>query len=238
METWQDIKDFFFDAVQDRETSQAFFTTTQAVAWANAALWEMAEVTKYYDVTQAQNTAAGTRIYQVGASGMPPLGIWRVEIDDEAIRPTTEKTISKDRAKWENRSGIPKFYYLDQANAVPDRLKLGLYEEPDGIYELRTYSYGVPAQVSDSADGDSLQVPQWAIHGVLWYMLSEAYMAETRRMNMDTSAFYRMLFEGILDRLEARTNNRLAKRWVAAEGGHQFDADFWSNLPDTIPEPA
>jgi len=238
METWQDIKDFFFPAVQDSETAQAFFTVDQAEAWANDALWEMGQHAKYVDLVQEQNTASGTTSYTIGTSGYPPYGVWRVEIDDEAIRATTEGFVSGTSASWEDRTSIPRFYYLDgDIGGTHDLFKIKLWEKPNGIYELRTYSYGVPAQVSNISDTDKLQVPTWAIHGILWYMLSEAFGAETIRQNEETSAYYRKLYDSMLDRLRARNANRLAKDWAYGDGGHDFDADFWSNLPDTIPEP-
>ncbi|HUV62945.1 MAG TPA: hypothetical protein VMW24_03550 [Sedimentisphaerales bacterium] len=237
METWQDIKDFFFPAMQDTETSQTFFTTTQAVNWANGALWEMAQHAEYLDVIQEQNTVDGTSAYSVGPAGEFPYAIWRVEIDDEAIRPTTADAFRRSDRTWESNSGKPRFYYTDLfTNASTYRL--GLYWEPNGVYELRTYSYGVPAQVAEDADTDKLQVPQWAIYGVLWYMLSEAYSAETRRQNPETAGFYRRLYDDMLDRLRARSNNRLSeKTWVVGSSPSHFIDNFWHDLPDTIPEP-
>ncbi|HUV64428.1 MAG TPA: hypothetical protein VMW24_11060 [Sedimentisphaerales bacterium] len=238
METWQDIKDFFWPAVQDSETSQIFFNSTQALAWANGALWEMGQHAQYTDLIQEQNTANGQRVYTIGSSGSAPYGVWRVEIDGEAIRATTEADVTNLDQNWETRSQIPRFYYLDGfIGGTGDLAKIALYPEPNGIYELRTYCYGVPEQVSDSADTDKLQVPQWAIYGVLWYMLAEAFMAETRRQNLETSAYYRGLYDKLLDRLQMRTASRLPKDWVFGEGGQEFTRNFWSNLPDTIPEP-
>ncbi len=237
METWQDVKDFFFPALQDTETGQRFFTTTQALAWANAGLWELGQHAQYYDLVETQNTADADAAYFYGPDGLPPYGLWRVEIDDEAIRPTTIEMVTGLDRTWESRTGQPGFYYLNDSLEAMDHSQISLWEKPDGIYELRTYAYGVPAQVSDSADTDSLQVPQWAIYGVLWYMLSEAFLADTRRQSLDASGFYRMLYDDTLERLQDRANSRLNKRWVVAGEGHKFDKGFWSNLPDTITGP-
>jgi hypothetical protein len=239
VETWQDMKDFFFPAVQDTEAAQIYFTVDQAEAWANDALLQMGEYAKYNDLVQTQNTASGTLAYQVGATGYPPYGVWRAEIDDQAIRATTYDSVSNSSQSWETRTGIPRFYYMDQnIGSDYNQYKVALCEKPNGIYELRTYAYGMPARVSNSADTDKVQVPTWAIYGVLWYMLSEAFVAETSRQNLDTSLFYWGLYENVLDRLRARNSNRLgSKHWVYGGGGHEFDTNFWSDLPDTIPEP-
>jgi hypothetical protein len=238
VETWQDAKDFFFPAVQDSETAQMFFTVEQAEAWANDALWELGQHCKYVDLVQEQNTSDGQRTYTIGTSGYSPYGVWRVEIDDERIRATTHDHVTSTSKSWETRSGIPRFYYLDgNIGGTHDVAKIALWEEPNGTYELRTYSYGVPAQVSNDADTDKIQIPTWAIYSVIWYMLAQAFEAETTRQNLDTAAFYRGLYERTLDRLRARNNSRLPKGWTYGGGGHDFDADFWSDLPDTIPEP-
>ena len=239
METWQDIKDFFFSAVQDTEAGQMFFSTTQAAAWANAALWEYAVEAKFFDVIQEQNTVDGTAVYAVGDALTPPVEVWRVEIDDEKIRAINTDELRRVDRRWPSRSGQPNFYYMDEVGAGDAAtVYIGLHDEPNGVYELRTYSYGIPAQVSDSADTDSVQVPKWAIYGVLWYMLSEAYMAETSRQNFDTSMFYRRLYEGTLERLQSIAANKLGhKSWVVGEGYSYSDPGFWGNMPEHIPEP-
>ena len=237
METWQDIKDFFFPAVQDTEASQSFFTTDQAVAWANGALWEMAQYAQYIDAVQTQNTVSGTASYYIGSTGLPPFGVWRVEIDDEKISAIDTRELRKNDFRWSTRSGRPYFYYMDEISPNPDYLRIGLVDNPNGVYELRTYAYGVPAQVAEGSDTDSVQVPQWAIYGVLWYMLSEAFMTEGRRQNLATSNFYRMLYDDTLERLRARTNRKTPKSWVVSGHSGYKGQGFWDNLPDTIPEP-
>jgi hypothetical protein len=238
VQTWQDIKDFFFPAVQDTEAYQSFFTVAQALAWANSGLWEIAQYTQFLDTVQAQNTVTNTVKYQLGATGAPPMGVWRVEIDDEKIRAVTAEELARSDRRWQKRSNRPYFYYLDYANTTPDQFYIRLWETPNGVYSLRTYSYGVPAQVSESANTDKLQVPQWAIYAVLWYMLSEAYLAETRRQNFETSSFYRMLFEDTIERVMERTNTKINKSWVVGEEVYDPTANFWDNIPQTIPEPA
>ena len=238
MESWQDVKDFFFPAVQDTEASQAFFTVDQAEAWANAALWEMGQYAQYYDLVATQNTSSGTATYTIGSLGTPPYGIWRAEIDDEVIRATTQDELERNDRDWPARTGKPAFYYLDTMSYIPDLCLMGLFETPNGTYELRTYAYGVPDAVSNDSDATNVMVPQWAAYGVLWYMLSEAFLAETRRQNLDTSAFYRMLYEDVLDRLRVRSFSKIRKTWVAGTGGSWNEDDILYDLPDTIPEPS
>lgn len=238
METYKDIKDFVFAALQDTEAGQFFFTSTQIQTWTNLALWEMAEHAQYLDKIETQNTADGTAAYYVGGNGTPPFGIWRMEIDDEAIQAISQDRLREFSRTWKDVSGQPHYYYLDDINYTPDYYQFRLWEEPNGVYEIRSYVYDLPAQVFDGAETDSLQVPQWAVYGVAWYVLSEAYMAETTRQSYDTAAFYRMLYDDILDRLSGRAADKLGeKQWIYGGGSSRFLPDFWDNLPDTIPEP-
>ena len=238
METYKDVKDFVFAALQDTEAGQFFFSSAQIKTWTNLALWEMAEESKFLDKIETQNTVDGTAAYYVGGNGAPPFGIWRMEIDDEAIQAITKDRLRQFSRTWEDISGSPHYYYLDDINYIPDYFQFRLWEEPNGVYEIRAYTYDLPAQVFDGAETDSIQVPQWAIYGVVWYVLSEAYMAETTRQNYDTAAFYRMLFEDVVHRLKGRAGDKMGeKSWVFGGDKSRFTDDFWSDLPDTIPEP-
>jgi len=236
MNSWQDFKDFFFPAVQDTEASQSFFTEAQAAAWANGALIEMAEYTHYYDLVQEQNTTSGSPNYAVGSLGTPPFGLWRAEIDDEKIYATSRKDLQQNDRSWQDRTGKPFAYYMDDMTLVPDYFQIGLFEEPNATYVLRTYAYGMPATVG--TDADYVHVPEWAVYGVLWYMLAEAFLTEGRRQNLQTSDFYRRLYEDTLERLRVRSYSKTNKTWVVGRGGSDLELDIRYNLPDTIPEPA
>ena len=243
METWKDMKDFFWPAVQDTEAGQMFFSIDQVVSWHNSALYEMAQHAQYFDDIKTQNTVVGTSKYATSTRDV--FGLWRVEIDGQAIRPVTQKQLRDSDRNWATKTGKPKFYYLDNTTEAPGAGYVWLYPSPGSVYELRTYSYAQPSPADLPLDGEDendesskISVPKWAIYGVLWYMLSEAYLAETRRQNLDTSAYYRMLYEDILDRLLLRTNDKLgSKSWSIGSTPTQGVNDFWHNLPDTIPEP-
>jgi hypothetical protein len=237
VETYQNIKDFFWSAVQDTEAQQMFFTETQVLSWLNMAMTEMAQHSHYLDNIGTQNTADGTAAYVVGTDKI--LAVWRAEIDDEAIRPVTTSQLRLNDRDWRTKSGWPRFYYLDNINTDPGYFTMGLHSLPDNVYELRTYQYLIPADLTTGSSAHKIRVPKWAIYGVLWYMLSEAYLAETMRQNFDTSAYYRMLYEGIIDRLMLRTNDKIgAKSWAVGATPTVGVNDFWHNLPDTIPEPS
>ena len=237
MQTWQDIKDFFWSAVQDTEAGQMFFSETQVINWFNGAVVEIGQHAQVLDDIHTEGTVDGTALYDIGGYGA--LGVWRVEIDDEAIRAITQAALRRSDRDWKTKSGRPKFYYMDDINTDPDKTYIGLWEKPNGVYAIRAYYYGEPSEIDEDTLGTARpQIPEWSIYAILWYMLSEAYMAETRRQNFDTAAFYRMLFEDTLDRLQIRTSNRLAKSWVYGSGRVPMVDDITYNLPDTIPEPS
>ena len=236
METLQDLYDMFFPILQDTEDGNAFFTVSQARNWANGAVLIIAEHAKHLDYSGTVAVVSGNSRIEIGSVLG---GVWRVEIDNKAIRPISKKRLRESDRDWSIRTGQPTFYFLAEENADPDRYFIGLYPKSDASYTATVYCYAKPATfgAEDPATGRP-QVPKWALPAVLWYMLANAYTADTIKQNHDLAAFYNRLFNDTLGRLQTRNASRLNKQWVVgSSGGRRKKYDLWDNLPDTIPEP-
>ena len=238
MQTWQEIKDLFNGAVGDTEAAHSFFSATQAVNWANKALWEMAEHANPLDVELDFTTSTGTALYSVDGGGQGVLGTWRLEIDDLPARATTRGHLQRANRNWRQLSAIPACYYLDEPSADPDTYTIGLWPLPSSDIAAKVYLSIVPAAVSDSTPTFSVQVPVWAAPGVLYSMLADAYMSMGKVGDIKVSKFYRMMFEYVLERLRVRSNSRLPVDRSYGSGPSNKRQKTWRDMiPQTIPEP-
>lgn len=238
METWQDTKDLFFETVGDTEGTNAYFSQTQVVAWANKALWEIAQACRPLDEVKTFSTVSGTALYGLSTTTQGVLGLSRVEIADKPICAVTRIDLSRGVRNWREQSGEPKRYYLDAPVADPDTYTVGLYPEPGAVYSARCYMQVVPTAVSDDADSDYIQLPKWAAPAVLYSMISDAYMSRGKAVDMEVAGFYRMLFEDTVYRLKARNLSRLNKCRTVGSRSSARVRSVRDLLPDTIPEPS
>lgn len=233
MNTWADIKSTFEDILAD--SGNAFISDATQVRWANAALRELCEAARYIEAQKVSNVASGVSQYAVTEGGY---SVVRVEYDGEALFPIYRSHLRQCMRDFSGHTGLPRFYFLDEINATPDNLYVGVYETPSANLTngLRIWYHGYPAAVSDSSPSTEIEIPDWAVGGVLFYMLREAYTADTNVRNLDTAAFYGMLYDDVLDRLVSRSRSRLAKSWQSGQRAYQPQS-ILNRLPDRVPAP-
>jgi len=199
------------------DTGRYHFDREQVDRFANRALDETCERARYKDTAETINVVADTAVYSATAAGYD---IFRVEYEDEILFPITRDQLRHADRDWSSRTGLPKYYYLDEIYSTQDALSVGLWETPgtsvtDG---LRLWYHGVPI-AANSASGLTLatvmDIPDWASGAVLYYMLYLAYSADTKVQDFGASALYFMLYEDVLGRLVIRSNDRHPKNWVS-----------------------
>jgi len=232
VETWADIRAIFWEIMQDSEAAQQFFTETQITNWANKALREMATATIPLEVRATFSTVSESPLYGLGSRAMK---IFRLEIDNWRLGVTSEDKLFKSDRNWRTIGGDPKAYYISQFTDSDD-LVFGLYPEPRSVLDGIVYYRAKPPTVSSSTDTSRLQVPSWAVWGVLYSMLSDAYLAEGRRHEKTNSSYkyYKMLFNDIVDRLAARSRAKLNKAWVYGSKGTRPNYGIRMSLPNMI----
>jgi hypothetical protein len=187
--------------------------------WANTSLSELGEHAEYIDSGNSTTTTLGAGIgasISLGSAG-GYLGVWRVEIDDEAIYPITTERLYRDNREWQTQRGEPQFYYMDSMATIStnDSINMGVWPLSSGGYKLRVIST-VTADVLETASAtDKVMLPLWAVPGLVWGILSNFYDSESRMQNPQVSAFYRRLFEDVMTRLKVRSFSRMkfSKAW-------------------------
>jgi|GEM_PF-6820227 len=232
--TFAEFKALFYEAVHDAEGTHAFFSATQVTNWTNKALREMAEATQFYDLQITFNTSSGYPQYALGSN---IFNVWRVEVDNRKMEPTTIQRLMETRTNFRARSGRPVAYYLDGVTTNPDQYQIGLWEKPNATYASRALAHGMPVAVADDDEDDNMHVPDWMAYAVLWSVMSDAYKADTRVQNLEASSFYRHVFDDHLNRLKVRSFNKLPKDWHFRESGGGLKFDMRFNLPATISAP-
>lgn len=233
MNTWTDIKAAFEDIIGDHRN--VFFSDDWQVRAANRALEEMCRASRYKDQIVRSNIAADTNYYTSSSS----YDVTRVEFDDEVLTQTTKEFIRRRDWNWEAQTGLPRWVFLDQIpnTGAADSIYIGVYPAygSDLVNGLRVWSHGKPTAVSDSSPSDELDIPDWAVGGVLFYMLRQAFMSEVHsKQDFGAAAMYEMLYEDVLDRLVHRANARAPKRWVSG-GSSRRSRHISRRLPDGIP---
>ena len=219
LSTYSDIVDAARGLIQDSASDSRLATVAQMDIWANMALYEMAEYAEYIDAYDTEALTGGES--QVEIQG-DPLGVWRVEIDDEAIYPTTTRDLYRNSRTWQAQTGRPRWYYMDSLRDMQDDdIKLGLWPKVSGSYTLRVTST-VPADELSGTDATGLakrvMLPLWATQGLLWGILYRFYESETRMQNMGASQFYKLMYDDVLVRLRARSFARLNRSASWGEG--------------------
>jgi hypothetical protein len=240
--SWQDVLDTFYGIVKDTEAAQTWLTTTQAEAWANQCLAELAEYTLPVDKAIVWAATAGEPQYALNTTGSGTLEVKLVEVNDEAIPRTTQRELWASSPTWQEHTGQPRFYYTDGLNGFDSEgLDIAFWPTPETTDSLRVTLAVVPDAVDNAAMTNPVMLPLWAVPGLLWGMLSVAYKAETRLQNLSTAQLFRTMFEDVMERLRMRSYDRVPVRVVFGGGGHgkgYADNDFRRLIPTAgVPYP-
>lgn len=233
MNTWTDIKAAFDDITRD--SSRIMFSAESVARWANNALQDLCDAGRYIDSEIIADAPSSGVVVSTSAVGYD---VWRVEYDDEALYPITRDALRSGDRDWNYRVGRPRFYYLDQTNTSPDYLFVGIWEKPatNETNAMRLWVHGYPAAPSDASPSTEIDVPDWAVSAVLFYMLVRAYEADTKIQSFDVAGLYQMMYEDIKERLVIRSKGRDQKKWVVGESGRP-SINVLNRLPDRIPAP-
>ena len=229
---YQEALDMAYAAISDNETDQFFITTDQMSAFVSKALREMVESTEYDDTVITDSL-------EIGDGTFTPLEdlsrVWRVEVDGQPLRTTTQGELRRYGVDWRSHTGLPRYYFLDEIASNPDHRIIGLYPASNAVYSIRVTVYGYPAAL---VAGTEMSIPDWCAEAVVWSMLADCYMVDTEIQNIEVSAFYRYLFESTVDRLRSRSFDRLPKAWSYQKSGEGYDElSVWNNFPEEIPAP-
>lgn len=226
MNTWADIRSTFRSMVND--DNALFFTASQATAWANKALRDMAGETEYRDGVGTVAVTAGS----YGASVGTALSMWRMEWDNEVLLPTTYDALARKYRNWAEYTGEPRLYYLDHQRGS-ETLVAGLYPIPAANGTARYYTKAVPTAVSDASPSTEIDLPDWSVGGVLYYMLSQAYRSDSKRRNIKLAAYWEAMYLGVRDRLKGRSYSRMVFR-APSSTPLRMGMDVWRRAPEYV----
>jgi len=233
LSTYSDIVTLVYSLIQDSATSRRLATTDQIDIWANSRLSEMAEHAEYIDeVATDAGDLTGTTTYTItGTGGL--MSLWRVEIDDEYIDPTTTRELYQSSRTWQAQTGKPRWYYLDSMN-IDDDIRFGLWPTPSADYDLRAI-YTTAADTLDYVSlTDKVMLPIWALSGLVWGILASFYRSESRMQNDATADFYEIMYNDTVTRLRARSYARLNRSKAWGEGrGRKTSGDLRQLLPSS-----
>lgn len=232
--TWANLKTVFYGVVGDTEGENTFFSTAQVVGWAQECLREVGERTHFYD-WEYENAGAADDPYVSFSASL--YAVWRVEVDGEAVRPITGDKLRHGDRFWESRSGVARWYLLDEYQTDLDSFKIRLYETPSADYTINIFSYAVPTLMSDSNPTYNVHLPEWFAYSLVWGMLAKAYSADTQMRNEQIAGFFRGIFDDAILRLRARSFGRLKNEWEYQPEGPEIAMSIWDRLPTTISEP-
>ena len=231
--TWANIKTVFYGVVGDVEGENTFFSTVQALGWAHECMREAAERTHFYDQMYEAAVAAGVSSFTTGEF----YNIWRVEIDDEYARTITADKLRHNDRFWESRTGVPRWYLIDEYQTDLDVYAVRLYEIPDADVNVDVYGYAPPTLENDSNPTYNVHLPEWFAYALAWGMLAKAYAADTQMRNDQIAAFYRGLWDDAILRLRARSFGRLKNEWEYQPEGPEIALSIWDRIPSTITGP-
>ena len=238
--TYQDVADLVYGLINDNETSQRLMTTSQFEIWCNSALSELSEHAEFVDIESTRTLEIGVGEYAVNGGDAEVLNVWRYEIEDEYIDPTTTGKLYKSSRTWQEQSGQPRWYYMDSLRVnTSASVGFGLWPKPNAAYVLRTISTQTPAFVDYANIADKVMLPLWCTQSLVWGVLALFYSSESRLQNTDASKFYRMLFDECMTRLRARSYARLNRSKAYGSGSTKtITGDIRNLLPaDGFPYP-
>lgn len=210
MNTYTEILAAFNDVTRD--SARHHFSAGTVDNFANRALRAICERTKYLSKSDAVNVTSA-----VAETQDPGYDIFRVDYENEVLLPITRDQLRYADRDWASRTGTPKYYYLDELyRADQQYLRANLFEAPSSG-GARIWYHAYPTEVDNASPSGEIEIPDWAVGAVLYYMLYLAYRSETQIRNENTSAFYKMLYDHVLDRLQARVYSENPKRWICGE---------------------
>ena len=199
-----------------RDASRYYFTTAQVDRFAARALTETCERARYKTVSQVINVVGGTMEYAVSTAGYDVL---RAEYNDTVLLPIARDALRTCQRDWASRSGLPRFYFLDEMYDSQEYLTVGLWENPSASLTsgLRVWYHAQPTAPLSTGEWGALEVdiPEWAAGALLFYMLYLAYTSDTKAQNFETAAIYKLMYEDILERLVLRSRDANPKKWAA-----------------------
>ena len=220
--TYQNILDQYDDITREASESRYYLSDAQVDRFANRALSEISERARYFDYPVVMNGVADQHEYTLADSviALDVYDVWRVEYDDEVLWPITKDQLRKSDRSWATRSGRPRFYYLDEHYTTDDDLTVGIWEAPSANLTngLRIWTHLASVSMDYSSApilAAEVPIPEWAAGAMLFYMLHLTYLADTQLQNFDTAYVYKMMYEDLLDRLVARSRDRIPKRWIS-----------------------
>jgi hypothetical protein len=195
--------------VNDDAASSRLITDTQMDLWANTCLYEIAEHSEYREVVETDVTVSGTGIWSVEGD---PLGIFRVEIDDEKIYPINSRELYRLSRTWQEQTGLPRWYRMDNMrNMESDDLRFELWPTPNAVYDIRIYSTVAADEVDSTTPNEFVMLPRWAVHGLAWGILSKFYESESRMQNLGAAQVYKVMYDQVIDRIKVRSYARLSR---------------------------
>lgn len=207
MNTWGDIRSTFRAMVGDPDAY--FFTAAQVLSWANRGLRDLAQYAQYRDKRIDKTVLMASEGVNLGSD---VLRIWRaegtVQGTYQALYPTTKTHLVKSYRYWFNVTGTPRNYYLDLQRASSDTV-VGLYPIPASSTDFYFYCHVVPTEVSDGDTAAEVDVPNWAVASVLYYMLYQAYSADTKLQDFDRADFWKLMYDRQRDRLKQRSLSKV-----------------------------
>lgn len=234
--TWANIKTLFYGTIGDVEGTNTFFSTAQVAQWAVDCLREVGERTQCRDLKTVNVGTGG--VGTISFSGVEVYGVWRVEVDEVVMRPTTADKLRANDRFWETRAdGVARWYLLDEQNTDVGTTAIRLYETPASDYNFVVYSYGAPATPNDTYPTYNIHLPEWFAYCLVYGMLAKAFGADTQMRNDEIAAFYNMVFEDAILRLRVRSFGRLKNEWEYSTEEQGIAFSIWDRLPPTIPEP-
>jgi len=232
MNTWRDIRDTTFQMLGDAPGRNIYFSDAQITRWANKGLRDLAWFAKYKDTEFTATVAGGSETVSIGGI----LRLWRGEATvagvSQVLFPTTKDQLIHDYRRFYDIAGSVREYYVDQTRRTQS-LAVGLFPKPTASTDVRFYCYDIPTEVSDLTLDDEIEIPNWAVGAVMYYILGEAYRADTTIMNKATSNLFRALYDDVRSRVADRSMNKVlmsGRRWTAGLRG----TDVWARSPEFI----
>lgn len=232
--TWANIKTMVYANIGDTEANSTFFSVDQILKWAHESLRELGERTHLYDLQYAQQGLADDPYISFGNNMFQ---IWRVEVDDIAMRPSTVDGIRRRDRFWESRTGTPRVYMLDEYQTVLDTYKIRLFETPSADYEFTLFGYASLALPSTGSPTLNVHLPEWFAYCLVHGILQRAYLADTPMMSQEIAAFHAMVFDDAVMRLRVRSFGRLKNELEYQPESAPRTLSIWDRIPSTITGP-
>jgi hypothetical protein len=233
--TWANLKTQFYGTIGDVEGTNTFFSIAQVAQWANDRLREVGERTHFYDYVVSGSGDSG--VAEINFSSSNVFGLWRVEIDEEAVKPITADKLRHGDKFWESRTGTPRWYLQDEYQTNLDSITLRLYEIPDADYDFVAYAYAAPIVINDTYPTYNVHLPEWFAYSLVFGMLAKAYAAETQMRDENIAAIYQKMWDDAVLRLRVRSNGRLKNEWEFEPSDQAPRGSIWDRIPSTIVAP-